>query len=196
MSPDPSEQLLAFLLRHSALAREDALAFASAWQVQRQLKRGEYLCPPGKVEQHVWFVAKGLFRIYYSTEQEEVCAGFAYEDTMVSSFPSFVRQAPSVFSIQALEKCTVLGITRGDLHAAIERWPAVSRLWTGMLELVVAGLIEREIEISTTTPEQRYHNLMARAPYLFQRVPLKHIASYLRIKPETLSRVRAAALSR
>ncbi|HNL38970.1 MAG TPA: Crp/Fnr family transcriptional regulator [Saprospiraceae bacterium] len=196
MPPDPSEQLLAFLQRVSALSRADALTFASAWQLRRQMKRGDYLCAPGKVEQHVWFVAKGLFRIYYPTEQEEICAGFAYEDTMISSFPSFVRQTPSVFSIQALEKCTVLGIARSDLYAAIERWPAVSRLWSGLLEQVVAGLIEREIEISTTTPEQRYHNLMARAPYLFQRVPLKHIASYLRIKPETLSRVRAGALPR
>ncbi len=191
MPASPAEKLLDFLLRHSALSREEALAFALLWQNTRTLKRGDYLCPPGKVEQHVWFVAEGVMRIYYPADTEEICVGFAYEGTMVSSFPSFVRQQPSTFSIQALNRCTILGIARSDLYESIDKWPAVARLWSGLLEQVVAGLVEREIEISTTTPEQRYHNLVARAPYLFQLVPLKYIATYLRIKPETLSRVRA-----
>ncbi len=195
MPADPSERLLDFLQKRAALSREEAVAFAARWSVQRQLKRGDYLCSIGKMEQHVWFIAEGLLRIYYPTDAEEVCVGFSYEDTVVSSFPSFIRQQPSTFSIQALEKCTALGITRTDLYAAIDTWPAVAKLWSGLLEQVVTGLIEREIEISTTTPEQRYRNLLRRAPYLFQRVPLKYIATYLRIKPETLSRVRRTGIS-
>ncbi|MBL7804800.1 MAG: Crp/Fnr family transcriptional regulator [Saprospiraceae bacterium] len=195
MPADPSERLLEFLQKRAALSREEAVVFAARWSVQRQLKRGDYLCSIGKMEQHVWFIAEGLLRIYYPTDTEEVCVGFSYEDTVVSSFPSFIRQQPSTFSIQALEKCTALGITRTDLYVAIDTWPAVAKLWSGLLEQVVTGLIEREIEISTTTPEQRYHNLLRRAPYLFQRVPLKYIATYLRIKPETLSRVRRTGIS-
>ncbi len=187
----PGEQLFAFLSRQPHLGREAALDLHSHWQTVRRLRRGDFLCAPGKTEQHVWFVAEGVLRLYYPTDKEEVCVGFAYQNNIVSSFPSFIRQQPSSFSIQALGACTVLGISRTDLLQARERWPGVALFWGDLLSFVVVGIIEREIEISTTTPEERYHNLLARSPHIFQLVPLKYIASYLRITPETLSRVRA-----
>lgn len=185
------EKLALFLRSQPLLSEEEAAGFALLWQKQVALKRGEFLCPLGKVEQHVWFVAEGVLRIYYPSDAEEICMGFAYENTVTASFPSFVRQQPSSFSIQALSTCALCGISRSNLYEAIERWPGVTRFWYTMLEQILTGLIEREVEIHTTTPEERYRTLLARAPHLFQLAPLKYIASYLRIQPETLSRVRA-----
>lgn len=185
------EQLFQFLLRQPFLQRDEATAFSLLWQTDRHLRRGEYLCAPGKTEHHLWFIAEGALRLYYPTETEEICVGFAYTDSVVTSVPSFVRQAPSSFSIQALRPCRVCGISRTDLLKAQETLPGVARLYAFWLEQSVTGIIEREIEISTCSPEQRYERLLARSPHVFQWIPLKYIASYLRIRPETLSRVRA-----
>jgi CRP-like cAMP-binding protein len=192
----PGEKLFSFLSKQPQLTQEAALHLHEHWRTQRRLRRGDFLCALGKTEQHVWFVAEGVLRLYYPVEEEEVCVGFAYENNVLSSFPSYIRQQPSTFSIQALTDCTVLGISRSDFQQARERWPGVALFWGDLLAFALVGTIEREIEIATTTPEARYHNLLARAPHLFQLVPLKYIASYLRIKPETLSRVRAEASSK
>jgi CRP-like cAMP-binding protein len=182
--------LLNFLEKQPMLTPADVTALLAQWQTPRRLRRGDYLSAPGRVEQHLWFVEEGVLRLYYPADEDEVCVGFAYGGTVVTSAPSFVRQQPSAFTIQALSACTLVGIGRSAFYRLQESSVGVARLWATLLEHAAVGIIEREIEISTTTPEQRYENLVQRAPHLLQLVPLKYIASYLRIKPETLSRVR------
>lgn len=185
------EQLLEFLLRQPQLSRDEALGFSLQWQTERHLARGEALNAPGRVEHHLWWVSEGLLRLFYPSDTDDICVGFSYENNLVCSFPSFVRRQPSQFSIEALADCHLIGISRTALDEAQQRWPGVTRFYATALEQAVTGIIEREIEIHTTSPEERYERLLARAPHLFQRVPLKYLASYLRIRPETLSRVRA-----
>jgi CRP-like cAMP-binding protein len=187
---DYSIGISGFLAQKPGIAPEEALAFALLWQKTKVLSRGDFLCAPGKIEQHVWFVNEGVLRLYYPTETEEICVGFAYTNNIVCSFPSYIRQQPSAFSIQALSKCHVCGISRTDLRMSIEKWPSISRFWTNAVEMALANIIEREIEIHTTSPIERYENLLLRAPHIFQLVPLRYIATYLRIQPETLSRIR------
>lgn len=187
---DHSIALSAFLNRQPALSPEEALGFALLWSKHQRLRRGDFLCAPGKIEQHVWFVNEGVLRLFYPTETDEICVGFAYADTLVCSFPSFLTQKPSAFSVQALSECRICGISRSELNQAREKWPGVARFWTQSIEYALAGIIEREIEVHTSTPEQRYAKLLDRAPHIFQQVSLKYIASYLRIAPETLSRLR------
>lgn len=187
----PGEKLFRHLSKQPQLNEEEALTLHSRWQFQRRLRRGDYLSAPDKTEQHVWFIAEGVVRIYYPTDAEEVCVGFGYEGNVLNSFPSYFRQKPSVFPIQALAPTIALGISRADFEQLRAQMPGVARFWGDILAWAAIGIIEREAEIATTTPEQRYHNLLERAPHLFQLVPLKYIASYLRIQPETLSRVRA-----
>jgi CRP-like cAMP-binding protein len=188
---DASVALSAFLNRQPALSAEEARGFALLWTKQQRLRRGDFLCALGKTEQHVWFINAGVLRLFYPTDADEICVGFAYTDTLVCAFPSFLAQKPSAFSVQALSDCRVCGISRSDLHKAREKWPGVARFWTESVEYALAGIIEREIEVHTSTPEQRYARLLERSPHIFQLAPLKYIASYLRIAPETLSRLRS-----
>lgn len=185
----PGEQLFQFLSNQPQLSPDEVQALYGHWQFRRQMRRNEFLYAPGKTEQHLWFVAEGVLRIYYPADTEELCVGFAYENNVVSAFPSYLRQQPSEFCLQALTPAVALGIARTDFEQCRRQMPGVARFWGDLLGWAAVGLIEREVEIATTTPEQRYRNLFERAPYLFQLVPLKYIASYLRIQPETLSRV-------
>jgi CRP-like cAMP-binding protein len=182
--------LLQFLEQQPFLTKEEALQFCLLWHTRRKLRRSEYLNAAGQTERYLWFVANGALRLFFPTAAEEICVGFAYSGGIVTSAPSFIRQAPSSFSVQALRPCILLGISRTQLQDAMAGTPNVARLYAFWLEQSVAGIIEREIEISTTTPEERYQRLLQRSPHIFQWAPLKHIASYLRIRPETLSRVR------
>lgn len=62
--------------------------------------------------------------------------------------------------------------------------------YSRLLELLITQLIEREIDLLTTSPIERLNRVLLRSPHLFRHIPLKYIASYLRMKPETLSRIR------
>ncbi|SHJ35181.1 cAMP-binding domain of CRP or a regulatory subunit of cAMP-dependent protein kinases [Hymenobacter daecheongensis DSM 21074] len=184
-------ELLAALLRQVPfLTEEDIAAFVPLWHKSVRLQRGDFLIRPGQVEHHLYFVRAGTLRIFYPSQTEEICVGFAYGNTLVCSFPSFVAGQPSEYSIQALRKSELIGISRADFSAIVEARPNFARFWRLELERAVMGRIEREIDLLLPEPERRLARLLARSPHLFQLVPKKYIASYLRMTPETLSRLR------
>ncbi|WP_167855299.1 Crp/Fnr family transcriptional regulator [Hymenobacter wooponensis] len=172
------------------LTTADVEAFVGYWQKQVHLPRGEFLIRPGQAEHTLYFVHTGLLRIYFPAGPEEICVGFGYESSLLCSFPSFVTAQPSEYGIQALRKSALLGISRSDFMTFIEQNINFAHFWRAELERNLVGRIEREIDLLLPDPAQRYQRLLARSPTLFQRVPKKYIASYLRMTPETLSRLR------
>ena len=166
-------------------------ALVAAWNKPISLRRGELLVQRGQVERNLYFVREGLMRIYYPTETEEICVGFAYPPSMVCSFPSFVQGTASEYCIQALRRTELLGISKADFTALLELLPNIARFWREELEKVLVGRIDREIDLLLPEPERRLERLLRRSPHIFQLVPRKYIASYLRMTPETLSRLGA-----
>ncbi|QHL87850.1 cyclic nucleotide-binding domain-containing protein [Nibribacter ruber] len=183
--------MLASLLRQVPYFSEDDVAvFVPLWKKQVQVKRHDFLIREGQVEQHLYFVLSGAFRLYYPTPEEDICVGFAYANTLITAFPSLVTQMPSTYCIQALKKSELLAISRTDFYALQEERPVFGKFWRHELEKALVGKMEREIDLQLLDPQQRLDRLLARSPHIFQLVPLKYIASYLRMTPETLSRIR------
>ncbi|GAB3239351.1 Crp/Fnr family transcriptional regulator [Hymenobacter seoulensis] len=182
-------QLTALLTQLSALSPEEVTAFVGRWQPAPVLMRGEFLIQPGQVERTLYFISQGLVRIFFPTETEEICVGFGYDTTLVCAFPSFVNHQPSEYAIQALRRTELLAISRAEFMAFVEESPRFAQFWRAELERNLVGRIEREIDLLLPDPAQRYQRLQARSPQLLQRVPRKYIASYLRMTPETLSRL-------
>jgi CRP-like cAMP-binding protein len=172
------------------LTPDDVAAFVAAWQKAVPLARHDFLIRSGQVEHHLYFVAEGVLRIFLPEAAEEICVGFGYAGTLLCSFPSFVEGRPSDYCIQALRGSYLLGISRGQVLALIESRPNLGRFWRTEMERAVVGRIEREIDLLLPEPQRRLDRLRARSPHLFQLVPRKYIASYLRMTPETLSRLR------
>ena len=172
-----------------ALGEPELEALLGKWNHLRLLNRHEFLARPGEVESSLFFVSEGTMRIYYPNEAEEICVGFAYANTLICSYPSFISQQPSQYYIQALTRTRLLSITRADFYSLFERFPPIERCWRLLEEQALLGKIEREVEMLTFTPEQRYARLLERSPHIFQLFPRKYIASYLRMTPETLSRL-------
>jgi CRP-like cAMP-binding protein len=162
----------------------------SRWNKKIELSRNDFLIQKGQVETKLYFVWSGTMRIYFPNEEDEICVGFAYTDNMICSYPSFIKNAPSDYFIQALSKCELFAITKEDFYSLFDRFPMIERTWRRMEEEALVGKIEREVELLTFTPEERYNRLLKRSPHIFQLIPKKYIASYLRMTPETMSRIR------
>ena len=183
--------LLAALLRRVPyFTEEDIAACLPLWTKAVILKRNDFLIRAGQVEHHLYFVASGAMRIYLPDASEEICVGFAYGTSLICSFPSFVENRPSDYCIQALKKTELLAVSRADFLALLDSNANFARFWRMELERVLVGRIEREIDLLLPEPERRLQRLLARSPHLFQLIPKKYIASYLRMTPETLSRLR------
>ncbi len=172
------------------LSEDEIDRLLALWTRKVVLKRNDFLVEKGQIENHLFYVLSGTMRLYYPHKEEEICVGFAYENNLICSYPSFIRQQPSDYFIQALTKTELISITRKDFYHLFELSPKLERAWRMLEEEALMGKIEREVEMLTFTPEERYTRLLNRSPHIFQLIPRKYIASYLRMTPETFSRIR------
>lgn len=156
-----------------------------------ELKRHEVFLEQGKVCRHMAFIVKGYVRFYFLAGGTEVTKEFSFENSFCGSYASFITGKPSRFSVKAMEDVTLLLFTREQLLKMVERSPAFSKFLLFSVENLFVRKENREASFLLDTPEEKYQNLLREHKEMLQRVPLKYIASYLGISPETLSRVRA-----
>lgn len=160
------------------------------WAGSREYSRNDFLISAGEVEKNIYFVKSGAVRVIYQTEFEEHTIRFGYKGSIINSIRSFYRQEPSEYYIQALKKTAVQYIPRETFMEFIGQSAEHLSVYRQMLEELVLQQMEREIDLLTYSPQERYARVLARSPQLFQEIPSKYIASYLRMTPETLSRLR------
>lgn len=181
------EQIFAAI---TPLSEETWEAVKAAWTVEKKLERNAFFIQPGQVGTYLYFVQKGTMKYYYLHEGEEICIGFAYPGTIAVAYPSFIKNIATKYYMQVISPCELIGISRQDFYAIVDQYPSMERCWRMLTEEALLGKIERELEMLTFTPEERFKRLFDRSPHLFQLIPQKYIASYLRMKPETLSRIK------
>jgi len=157
---------------------------------ERTISKGGFIIKEGEVEQHVYYIESGAVRVFLLSEFEELTIRFGYEGSIINSLASFVRGTPSEFYIEAIRKTTLRAISKQDFKAIVNSGPERMMQYNSMLEVLVTQQIEREIDLLTVSPSERLRRVLDRSPNLFQQIPLKYIASYLRMTPETLSRIR------
>ncbi|GGZ77322.1 Crp/Fnr family transcriptional regulator [Algibacter mikhailovii] len=160
------------------------------WQKVIHLERNEYLKVKGSIDTNIYLVVQGSLRIFVIDEYEEHTIRFGYKNNLIASLDSFLNEQPSDFYIQALKKTIVKSISKKEFKTFIESSEAHKSIWLNILESFVLQQMERERDILTSSPIERYHRVLDRSPQLFQEIPNKYIASYLRMTPETLSRIK------
>lgn len=159
-----------------------------------QFPKGAFVSQVGRVEQRFYIVEEGVQRLFFEHNGNEHCLGFAYGHSWSGDYDSFVGQRPGRFQVQALTDSVLVGIERHDLLRLFDRVPAMDRWGRLILEELIQGRATREIEQLTLSAEERYRRILERSPHLLQLVAQKDIASYLRMTPETFSRLRAKVL--
>lgn len=160
------------------------------WSAPRSLQRQEYLKTGGTADQNIYLIKHGALRAFLINEQEEHTIRFGYAGDIVVAMDSYITGRSSDLYIQALKATEVRWMTRNDLMDLLEANPRLFHQWHNALENLILQQMERELDLLTTSPAERYARVLARSPQLFQEVPHKYIASYLRMTPETLSRLQ------
>ena len=158
---------------------------------ERTFKKGQFLCRHGQVERYLYIIYEGICRgFYHNKEGEEISVAFMFPNDFISAYYSFLTQRPSLMAVQALSNVTIISISKTDLDKLCDKYKNVERLGRLNAERIYRRKEEREISLLTMSATERYKDLLLRSPKLLQEIPLKHIASYLGIQPESLSRIR------
>jgi CRP/FNR family transcriptional regulator, anaerobic regulatory protein len=163
--------------------------FLSAGET-KTVSKGDFLISEGEIERKLYLVESGAVRVFYLTEFEEMTVRLGYKGSLITSLSSFINGTPSEFYIDAIRRTTVKSISKEALHALVNASTVNLKDYASLLESLITQQIEREIDLLISSPAERLERVLQRSPHLFQEIPLKYIASYLRMTPETLSRIR------
>lgn len=161
------------------------------WSKLISLKRNEFLKMSGTTDTNLYFIVSGSVKVYMEDAGEEHIIRFGYQNNFIAALDSVFTEKPSEFCIQAIKQTTLKVIHKADFFALIHSDASVKALWDELLQQLVLQQLEREKDILTSSPQERYLRVLKRSPQLFQEIPHKHIASYLSMSPETLSRVKS-----
>ena len=188
---DPQQTLCAHFDRYLALDAAERKALKARSKVRRLRKRG-FLLQEGEVCRSYAFVVEGCLRMYeLDAKGVEHNLQFAQENEWIVDIGSFHAEQPSSLFIEALEPSAVICIEHADLLHLYTEHPKFDRNFRVIIEDQFVELQQRMLRRNASSAEQRYAHFVERHPELAARVPSVHIASYLGVTPEFLSRLRA-----
>lgn len=156
-----------------------------------RLSKGGLLLTEGKLSTEIYYVKEGLVRAYYYEDEKEVTSWLASEGDFVCSLPSYLLGRPSHETIQLLEPSTMLVIQKNDLERLCAIYDSVESLKCDILQLYLLRYDNRIRLLRVPKAEDRLDLFVKHTPQLYNRVPLRFIASFLGIEPATLSRIRS-----
>ena len=169
---------------------EKLIASLPEISTQKVLLKGEHLIREGETEKHLYYIESGAVRAFILTEYEELTIRFGYEGSFINSLASYLQEKPSEIYIEAIRRTVVHAIPKAEVMKLVHESSQAQADYIKLLETTICQQMEREVDLLTVSPSERLQRVLQRSPHLFQQVPLKYIASYLRMTPETLSRVR------
>ena len=158
--------------------------------VFKKFKKREHLHTIDQICKHAFFIVEGAIRYYNVIEGQEHTGQFFFENAWYSDYDSFLFERPSDQSIQALEKTTVALLSKAALLSLYEEVPKFERFGRIMAENAFMGLRKRTEALTQLSASERYLQLLEKRPQVIRRVPQRYIASYLGIRPQSLSRLR------
>lgn len=156
----------------------------------RTFQKNEIIKDYDGVEKYLNIVAEGSVGLFVWNGKKDICINLLYEKSFMSDYFSFLRQQPSGIKTQALEECTLWSISYPDLNELYARNETGLRIGKAISEILFLRKQQEQINLLTLSPKERYLNLISLRREIFQRTPLKIIASYLGLTAESLSRLR------
>jgi CRP-like cAMP-binding protein len=183
-----NSELVTYLSRYITISDELAKAFMKTSLVRRYPK-GTVLLREGDFTNRGYFILKGCIRSYVLKEGEDKTIDFFIEEESVLPI-GLGKNIPSSHFLECMEDTVAVSSTPDQEEKMLAEFPQLKSVCLAMSEIMAEKLQESLARYRTSTPEERYKDLMEKRPDLFQRIPQYLIASYLGVKPESLSRIR------
>jgi CRP/FNR family transcriptional regulator, anaerobic regulatory protein len=157
----------------------------------KKFKKGEIIVKEGEISPDLYFIFKGFVRAFCKNEKDEpISVWFLKENRFAGSIKSHCTGLPSNISIQAIENCTLI-VFKKELLEYIFNNPDVAAMYRKKINECFIEMEETAILLQSKNAIQKYEELLTKKPWVIQRAPLNHVASYLGITQSTLSRLRA-----
>lgn len=157
-----------------------------------KVAKGELIFPEGQVCSAMYYVDRGMVRQFYYKNGKDVTEHFSYEGRIVFCIESFLKQEPSRLFVETLENSMLYAIPYEDLHVLMTQNSEIQKFYQKVLEHALISSQEHADSQRFENASERYERLLTNKPEIILRAPMLHIASFLQMTPETLSRVRSA----
>jgi len=151
----------------------------------------DYFLKEGQYCKSIAFVEKGSFIYFQNIDGEEKICDFAFENDWISQYKSLLGNLPSDITIQSMENSEIWLMDMEKMETLSNEMPKVNLIRSTMAEQYFTKSTQRATNLTTLDAKSRYIALLEEIPFIHQRVPQYHIASYLGIKPQSLSRIRS-----
>lgn len=184
-----------YLGRFMPITREELIDLLQYCEIRKFDKR-VVIVHEGEVDNYLNLVVKGLVRKYLPVKKHEVILQLATEGHVVQSEISFLTKAPSLVVLETLEPTILLSLTYDKMEEALDRFPKGERLGRMILTGMFIKKDENRYNRLSKSTRQRFFDYIEHHPHMLQRVSQKYLASYLQIKPETFSRLKALLAKR
>ena len=183
------DQFVKYFSRISPLTPEEEDAIAQS-MITVSLRKGDYLLKEGQRSTNTYFVLKGCIREYVITDGEEKTTNFYTEGKWAMSLNNFAEGSAATHNWVCMEDTQLVKGNEEQAQALFQRFPRFETISRTIMESAFAEQREALTSFLTDSPEERYLKLLRTNTDLFQRIPQYHIASYIGVKPESLSRIR------
>lgn len=186
---DPHDQLLNTLKKITTLDKEEEILFKKAFKPYI-LKKNDFFLQSTEVNQRLGFLCSGLVRYFVFKDQEESTLEFTKENEFIADYESFITKKPSLQNIQALEDCELLVIDYEELQRLYKVSKNANLLGRIIIEHRFIVMVNQLLTVHRYNPEDRYRYFLQHYKDIAQRIPQYLIASFVGVKPQSLSRIR------
>jgi CRP-like cAMP-binding protein len=183
------DKFINYFSKVSPLSTEESEALITSMQT-KALKKGEYLLKEGEISTNTYFVLEGCIREYILSDGEEKTTNFFSEEQWAISLNSLSSPSSAAHNWVCIEDTIVVIGNEQKAQELFKDFPRFETISRVIMEVAFAEQKEALTSYYTDSPEQRYRKLLKTRPELVQRIPQYHIASYIGVKPESLSRIR------
>jgi CRP/FNR family transcriptional regulator, anaerobic regulatory protein len=153
--------------------------------------RNTILDEQDKKPEFLYFINSGFMRLFYCDDNgDEVTTYLASSNGFIASFLSFIHEEPAIENVECVTDCQLLKISRPNLILLIDKSENFKKFSLVIFEQVIALSQIRANDLATLTAELRYKKMINEQPQLLRNIPVQYIASFLGIKPQSLSRIR------
>lgn len=170
----------------------EAKKFTRSFLILEKYDKKEFIFKSGEVQKEVGYICQGLLRKFYINEKgDEIITGFSKEKEYATDYPAFLNQRPSKYYIECLEPSIIVKIPYEKLQEAYRKYPDNEMYGRLVAESVLTRETNRVESLLFESAEERYLNFLKQNKNIMNRISLTHLASYLGIKRQSLSRIRS-----